>query len=160
MSPLSGITPHLPLLLGVAAVLALIVIILRVKRDGFRVVFFESADQRWKRHEQMRMDQWAQRDHQRQPFQAAMISKTKDASDRCDAPGSGNDAASVPSAPVSTSVSRPTQSRGPGSAAAITVAPTAPTLGTSLRPPVDDAPSDLANPFMTRQDWIIYLTTE
>jgi hypothetical protein len=148
------------LLLGVAAVLTLIVVILRVKRDGFRVIFFESADQRWKRHEQIRMNQWARRDHQRQRFQAAMITKTNDASDRRDAPGSGNDTVSVPSAPASTSVSHPTKLRGPGSAAVMAVAPTAPILGTPLRPQVDDVPPDLANPFMTRQDWIVYLTTE
>ena len=137
----AGITPYIPVLIAVAVAIAVVLIAFRVKRDGFHVVLFESADQRWRRHEDYRMSQWAQRDHQRQRFQAAMATRANNAADDRYAARNRR----TPRAPVTPAATRPTASPAP-----------------DTTPAGDDTRSapDTASPFMTVADWVQYLTTE
>ncbi|HKZ86602.1 MAG TPA: hypothetical protein VJ793_23470 [Anaerolineae bacterium] len=151
MTPiLEGITPHISALLVIAAVIAITLIALRVKHDGWHVTFLESADQRWKRHEDYRMGQWAKRDQQRQRFHAAMIGRTHNAADdRCAA---RNRQANTPRPPARRDTMR-TSIAVAATGSAVTPAP-------DTKPAGDDIPPDIANPFMTVGDWVMYLTTE
>ncbi len=138
------VAPLIPLLLVIAAVIAVALFALRVKRDGWYATFLESADQRWRRHERERMDQWADRDKQRQRFTAAMVNKANDAAD-CRYAARGNrddDGRPRPPAPARRSPARAKAAQTP------------------TRPNADNIPSDTSSPLMTRADWVAYLTTE
>ena len=167
-SVFSSLAPHIPVLLAVAVVIAVVLIAFHMKRDGFYMVFFESVDQRWKRHEDYRMSQWARRDHQRQRFRAAMVTRAKDVAGNQSAARNPAERPLRCAAGVSDGASSrqantprtPTRHATRAASAAVTCPAITPRPGIALAGDNARTAPDIADPFMTVADWVKYLTTE